>query len=141
MPLDQHRFERRAKIISVADAHRFDRIKRNHDFCRADRQAGGPKDTREMQNVAGELLAPEQRFRRCHHAGNATASARASATSLAATSGVIAPTSSQYLSSSQRIGHRVRIERCAVQRDQRLGPIERLGDTGRLEGRSRAAAA
>ena len=34
---------------------------------------------------------------------------------------------------AQRVGDRLRIERDAVERDQRLGPVERLGDARRLE--------
>ena len=39
---------------------------------------------------------------------------------------------------AERVGDRLRVERDAVERDQRLGPVERLGDAGRLEEIQRA---
>ena len=61
-------------------------------------------------------------------------SACTSATSRAATSGAERADVVLVLEQHARgVGDRLRVERDPIERDQRLGPVERLGDAGRLE--------
>ena len=96
MALDQYRLERGAKILALLDADCLDGLKRGDDFGRSNGQSGGPQHAAEMQDVVRKALAAERSRRGSTHevVPMAWASPCASATSWAATSGVIAPMSS-----------------------------------------------
>ncbi len=112
-------------------------------FAGPDRQPGGAQHAREMQDVVGKLLAPEQAARAgARHAGNRDRILRVRfgdqpRRDLGRDRADVVLVLEQR---AQRVGDRLGIERDAIERDQRLGPVERLGDARRLEQVHRAQA-
>ena len=113
---------------------RLDRLERREHAVGADRHAGVAQDAREVDDVVGE-----------HRPARAAALARAVRLQLGEQLGDVAALHlgdvvAVLEQHAERVVHVVGREADRVQRDQRIGPVDRLGDAGRLEEVERAHA-
>ena len=120
-------------VVAPAEADRLDRLERGEHAVGADRHAGVAQDAREVDDVVGEhrpaspraRLAARGRLQLVEQLGDVAALHL----------GDVVAVLEQH---AERVADVVGREADRVQRDQRVGPVDRLGDAGRLEEVERA---
>ena len=142
VPRDEHRGERLAEVVAVRKPDRFDRRERVDHLRRTDRQPGARSTRTKCRTFSARRPFGAKAI--------APGSCAVAIPARIVTAGCppvcdlgddprrdlgleradVVLVLEQH---AQRVGHRLRIERDAVERDQRLGPVERLGDARRLE--------
>ena len=131
--------ERGVHVVAPVQADRLDGGHRGEHAVRADRQAGRAQHAREVDDVLGD--ARRSAAAPAAARAPAAAGARSSSSSFAVSPPCMLDDVVLVLQQhAERVLHRRRVEPDRVQRDQRVGPVDRLGDARHLEQVERAHA-